>query len=84
MDPKIYYLNCPKCEKEYYVSKDLYQIQRKNPDVMLMCPYCQNEFPGKDERRVAKVAIVVRRWNVVVYLSLPQPLILLASPLFRL
>jgi uncharacterized C2H2 Zn-finger protein len=50
MDPKIYYLNCPRCEKEYYVSKDLFQIQRENPDVMLMCPYCQNEFPGKEAK----------------------------------
>lgn len=50
MDPKIYYLNCPKCGKEYYVARALYEIQQKNRDVKLMCPYCQKEFPAKDAK----------------------------------
>ena len=50
MDPKIYYLDCPKCGKEYYVVRALYEIQQKNRDVKLMCPYCQKEFPARDAK----------------------------------
>jgi hypothetical protein len=47
MDPKIYYLICPVCGKDYYIARALYRIQQSNPEVMLMCPYCQKEFPAK-------------------------------------
>ena len=48
MEPKIYYLNCPICGKEYYIARALYEIQLGDPDVKLMCPYCQKEFPARE------------------------------------
>jgi len=49
---KIYYLFCPACKKEYYMDRELYIEQKKNPKTKLLCPYCHHEFYGKDARFV--------------------------------
>ena len=45
---KIVYLNCPLCGKEYYIARVLYLEQQRNQKMKLMCPYCKEEFSGKD------------------------------------
>ena len=47
---KNYFLDCPKCGKEYYLEGDLFFEQKRNPKLKLLCPYCQKEFYGKEAK----------------------------------
>lgn len=39
--PKVYYVECPDCHKEYYIHKSLYEVAVSNPGQKLKCPFCK-------------------------------------------
>ena len=42
---KVIFVNCPKCQGEYYLEASDY---RDNPDGLCHCPFCSFEFPVRD------------------------------------
>ena len=44
---RIYYVYCPKCQKDYYIYEDLYMELKKDPNLELQCPYCKSKFFGQ-------------------------------------
>lgn len=46
----IFHLDCPKCGGEYYLERGLYLEQSRNPEIKLICPYCHEEFYGRDAK----------------------------------
>jgi NAD-dependent SIR2 family protein deacetylase len=44
---RIYYVECPNCHKDYYISKELYRELKNNPKLELQCPYCKGKFFGQ-------------------------------------
>ena len=42
--PKVQYVQCPYCQKEYYLDQMLYDAILLNPKQKLICPFCKREF----------------------------------------
>jgi len=41
---KVNYVACPSCHKEYYIDRILSDVLETNPNQILKCPYCKQEF----------------------------------------
>ena len=41
---KVSYVTCPSCHKDYYVDRILSDVLETNPNQMLKCPFCKQEF----------------------------------------
>jgi DNA-directed RNA polymerase subunit RPC12/RpoP len=48
---KIFWIKCPKCEKDFYASL----IDFRNQDRKLMCPFCQERFLDKEAKEIIDV-----------------------------
>ena len=47
--PKVVYVACPHCGKEFYVGKEFLEIEES----YCHCPYCSQEFKPEAARRAA-------------------------------
>jgi len=41
---KVSYVTCPSCHKDYYIDRILSDVLETNPNQILKCPFCKNEF----------------------------------------
>jgi uncharacterized Zn-finger protein len=41
---KVSYVACPSCHKEYYIDRILSDALESNPNQILKCPFCKQEF----------------------------------------
>ena len=41
---KVSYVECPSCHKDYYIDRILSDVLETNPDQILKCPFCKQEF----------------------------------------
>ncbi len=49
---KVYYIQCPKCNKEYYIDNILWE--REKDEIKTKCPYCKNAFTQKKNEETVK------------------------------
>ena len=47
--PKVVYVNCPHCGKEFYIGQEFLVIEES----YCHCPYCSQEFKPEAARRAA-------------------------------
>jgi hypothetical protein len=45
---RIYYVECPRCHKDYYIYEDLYRELKKDSQLELHCPHCKSKFFGQE------------------------------------
>lgn len=65
MSRNIYYVACPKCKGEFYVSKSFFEVK----GAMCYCPFCTREFSVQgDKKREQKKASPRRTASVVLAL----------------
>ncbi len=41
---KVNYVACTSCHKEYYIDRLLSDVLESNPNQLLKCPFCKQEF----------------------------------------
>lgn len=41
---RVHYVQCPSCQKEYYLDQILHEVVLVNPKQKLICPFCKREF----------------------------------------
>jgi NAD-dependent SIR2 family protein deacetylase len=41
---KVSYVACASCHKEYYIDRILSDVLETNPNQILKCPFCKQEF----------------------------------------
>lgn len=50
--PKVVYVNCPSCGKEFYIGREFIEIE----EACCHCPYCAQEFKPEAGIKAARKA----------------------------
>ncbi|MEO0249442.1 MAG: tripartite tricarboxylate transporter substrate binding protein [candidate division WOR-3 bacterium] len=64
MSRNIYYVTCPKCKGEFYVSKSFFEVR----GAMCYCPFCTREFSVQADKKTPRKASLGRTASIIVAL----------------
>lgn len=65
MSKNIYYVTCPKCKGEFYVTRSFFEV----PGAMCYCPFCAREFSVQGADKVQQKKASSRRTALPVILA---------------
>ena len=65
MSKNIYYVTCPKCKGEFYVTRSFFEV----PGAMCYCPFCAREFSVQGADKVQQKKASSRRTALPVLLA---------------